>query len=335
MSIKNIFVVTVTYGNRFHLLKKVIDSALSEGVAKVIVVDNNSVPESREKLNEYEKQLGNKKIEVLYLNENYGSAGGFKRGLEEAYNDSECDFIWLLDDDNQPQKDSLKVLYEVWDNLEDENKEEKVSLLSYREDRGPYKEAVMTNNPNLVLGRKNSFLGFHIADLPKKVLRRFKRKFGIRTFKEDKNIKFGKVSVAPYGGMFFHKNLIDSIGYPNEKFYLYADDYEWSYRITKNGGGIYLILDSLVNDIDTSWNISRNNETSVSIIATGSDFRVFYSIRNRVFFETKNLVESNLIYKLNIYFYHFLIFIANSKKYSLIKNAIRDGRECELGKRGS
>ncbi|HHW21066.1 glycosyltransferase [Thermodesulfovibrio thiophilus] len=335
MSIKNIFVVTVTYGNRFHLLKKVIDSALSEGVAKVIVVDNNSVPESRAKLREYEKKLGSQKIKVIYLGDNYGSAGGFKRGLEEAYNDSECEFIWLLDDDNQPQKDSLKVLYEFWDNLEDENKEKKVSLLSYRKDRVAYKEAVMTNNPNLVLGRKNSFLGFHIADLPKKVLRRFKRKFGIRKFKEDKNIKFGKVSVAPYGGIFFHKNLIDSIGYPNEKFYLYADDHEWSYRITKNGGSIYLILDSLVNDIDTSWNISRNNETSVSIIATGSDFRVFYSIRNRVFFETKNLVESNIIYKLNIYFYLFLLFIANSKKYLLIKNAIRDGREGKLGKRGA
>jgi GT2 family glycosyltransferase len=332
---KNTFVVTVTYGNRFHLLKQVIDSALAEGVAKVIVVDNNSLPESKEKLKAYEKQLGSQKIKVLYLVDNYGSAGGFKRGLEEAYNDSECEFIWLLDDDNQPQKDSLKVLYEFWDNLEDENKEEKVSLLSYREDRGHYKEAVMTNNPNLVLGRKNSFLSFHIADLPKKVLRRFKRKFGIRTFKEDKNIKFGKVSVAPYGGMFFHKNLIDGIGYPNEKFYLYADDHEWSYRITKNRGSIYLILDSLVNDIDTSWNISKNNETSMSIIATGSDFRVFYSIRNRVFFETKNLVESNLIYKLNIYFYFFLLFIANSKKYSLIKNAIRDGREGKLGKRGA
>jgi GT2 family glycosyltransferase len=38
-------VVTVTYGNRFHLLKLVVDVALKEGVCKVIVVDNNSEPE--------------------------------------------------------------------------------------------------------------------------------------------------------------------------------------------------------------------------------------------------------------------------------------------------
>ena len=98
----SVFVVTVTYGNRFHLLKQVIDAALSEGVSKVIVVDNNSDPESREKLREYEQKLGNEKIKVLYLDDNYGSAGGFKRGLGKAYNDPNCEFIWLLDEDNTP-----------------------------------------------------------------------------------------------------------------------------------------------------------------------------------------------------------------------------------------
>ena len=50
------FAVTVTYGNRFHLLKQVMDSALVKSVAKVIVVDNNSVPESREQLKAYEQR---------------------------------------------------------------------------------------------------------------------------------------------------------------------------------------------------------------------------------------------------------------------------------------
>jgi len=54
----NTFAVTVTYGNRYHLVKQVIDSALAEGVAKVIVVDNNSVPQSREQLKAYEQEHG-------------------------------------------------------------------------------------------------------------------------------------------------------------------------------------------------------------------------------------------------------------------------------------
>lgn len=327
------FAVTVTYGNRFHLLKQVIESALSEGVAKVIVVDNNSVPESREQLKEYEKEL-NGKIKVLYLDDNYGSAGGFKRGLEEADSDENCEFIWLLDDDNEPQKGSLKVLENFWNDLNQEDKNGKVSLLSYRKDRVAYKEAIMTNNPDLVLGRKNSFLGFHIIDLPKKVLKVIKRKFGLNTFIENQNIKSGKVSVAPYGGMFFHKNIIATVGYPNEEFYLYADDHEWSHRITKNGGDIYLVLDSLVDDIDTSWNVSQKKEKSFNIIANGSKFRMYYSTRNRVFFESTNLVSNEFIYKLNILVFRFLVRNADKLKqnYQIFNRAISDGLENRLGK---
>jgi len=43
--------VTVTYGNRFHLLKQVIINALREGALKIIVVDNNSEFGSREHIN--------------------------------------------------------------------------------------------------------------------------------------------------------------------------------------------------------------------------------------------------------------------------------------------
>ena len=200
-----VYSVIVTYGDRFHLLKQVIEACFREDVNKVIVIDNASIENSRNKLKEFEKQ-NKDRLKVIYLEENSGSAGGYKRGLEEAYKCEECEFIWLLDDDNEPQKDSLKVLKEFWNDLEDKNKKEKVALLSYRPDRIAYKEAIMTNNPELVLGRKNSFLGFHILDLPKKVMRVLKRKIGIKTFKEDNSIKSGKVAVAPYGGMFFIKN---------------------------------------------------------------------------------------------------------------------------------
>ena len=43
-------VVIVTYSNRFHLLKQVINAALGEGSNKVIVVDNNSHTESKKQL---------------------------------------------------------------------------------------------------------------------------------------------------------------------------------------------------------------------------------------------------------------------------------------------
>jgi len=332
----NIYAVIVTYGNRFHLLKQVIDNALVEGVTKVIVVDNNSEPESKEQLKSYEQELGSDKIKVLYLDDNYGSAGGYKRGLQEAYNDKECEFIWLLDDDNEPQKDSLKALKDFWNNLNYMNKDEKIALLSYRFKKEQLaKKSIIDNKPELVLGFKNSFMGFHIKELPKKFFRYLTLFFGKKniTAEEESDKKFGVVSVAPYGGMLFHKNLTDSIGFPNEDFYLYADDHDWSYRITKNGSKLYLILDSLIDDIDISWNVAKSNlQTGFSVVAKGDPFRVYYSIRNRVFFETNNLVSNKIIYWINIITYLFLINLASRKNIKLILKAIADGYKGKLGK---
>ena len=107
--------VIVTYGDRFHLLKQVIEACYKEGVDKVIVIDNASEENSKKQLKEYEKE-NQDRLKVIYLEENIGSAGGYKRGLQEAYECEECEYIWLLDDDNMPQKKSfvkrkLNVLY--------------------------------------------------------------------------------------------------------------------------------------------------------------------------------------------------------------------------------
>ena len=324
--------VIVTYGDRFYLLKEVMDACYKEGVDKIIVIDNDSEDNSKKQLKEYEKKES--RLKVIYLDKNTGSAGGYKRGLQEACKCEECEFIWLLDDDNQPQKNSLKVLKEFWNKLEYENKKEKVSLLSYRPDRIQYKEAIMTNNPNLVLGRENSFLGFHIIDLPKKIIRVLKRKIGIKTVYDNPNIKSGKVAVAPYGGMFFHKNLIDTHGYPKEEFFVYADDHEWSYRITKNNGSIFVVLDSVLADIDTSWNIAKK-ETIFNIISTGNPFRIYYSTRNRVFFEKENLMNNENIYNLNIKIFKFFLKLSKKKKPDSLKafeKALTDGLNNKLGK---
>ncbi|MGC8769598.1 MAG: hypothetical protein ACP5Q2_09890 [Calditerrivibrio sp.] len=49
-------VVTVTYGDRFYLLKQVIDASFNEGVSKIIVVDNCSSKNSRNQLKDYERK---------------------------------------------------------------------------------------------------------------------------------------------------------------------------------------------------------------------------------------------------------------------------------------
>ena len=328
--------VIVTYGNRFKYLKQVIDAALKQGVHKVIVIDNNSEIESRDKLRKYEKLL-NGKIKVSYLDDNYGSAGGYKRGLEEAYKDSECEFIWLLDDDNKPMRNALKSLLNFWNSLKVKNKEGKIVLLSYRAKREQLvKESVICNRPELVLGPKNSFLGFYVKDFPKKIYKYIRRKFGLGSNAEkeiNNNINFGVVPVAPYGGLFIHKNILNKIGFPNEEFYLYADDYEWTYRITRIGGKIYLILDSEIDDLELSWNVPKSvKQTAFSIISKGDPQKVYYGVRNETFFGVNNLVDNKIIYWINIFVYLLLISFSSTKNIKLIVKAIKDGYKGKLGK---
>ncbi len=329
-------VVTVTYGNRSHLLKQVIDAVLKEGVCKVVVVDNNSEPESREKLREYERELGNQKIKVLYLDDNYGSAGGFKRGLEEAYNDPDCEFIWLLDDDNKPMEGALKVLLDFWDSLKEENKEDKVALLSYRPVRGSLLvESILKNKPELILGRKNSFFGFHVKDLPMKTIKYLRSLLNLKRIEDTKvhnfNLKYGIIPSAPYGGLFIHKNLIDNIGFPNEKFYLYGDDTEWTYRITKDGGKIYLVLESIIYDLEPYWGIHGN----FLIDKISKDRRrSYYAFRNAVFFEINNSVDNKIVFWINLLVYMLIVFLFH-RDISLIKvliRAIKDAYKGNLGK---
>ncbi|MEM4589269.1 MAG: glycosyltransferase [Thermoplasmata archaeon] len=333
---KKTFAVTVTYGDRFHLLKQVIEAALREGVDKVIVVDNNSKPNSRKKLKEYHRKNLDK-IDVLYLPENFGSAGGFKRGLERAYNDPECEFIWLLDDDNKPQHGSLQLLKKFWKEYEPKNREILV-LLSYREDRVQYFESLILKDPELVLGKKNSFYGFHIFEIPKYIKTIFIKKLNIGEKNYSKIPRFGQVAVAPYGGLFFNKKLLDIIGYPNEKLYVYSHDHEWTYRITRKGGKIILLIDSLIRDLEKSWHITEKNETMLSSFSPSNTFRIYYGLRNRVYFENKYLKTNAWIHKINCFIFlalillHDIIFFKTTTTFKIALKAVKDANKNKLGR---
>lgn len=324
--------VIVTYSNRFHLLKQVIESILSQDINKIIVIDNNSEPSSKEQLKLFEKQ-NSEKVKVIYLPENIGSAGGFKRGLQEAYNDSESEFIWLFDDDNIAKKGSYVALVSFYNRKELEKNNS--MLISLRSDRKQYYKSIEANDTEILTGKKNSFMTFDFISY-------IKNKF----FTKKTNIKFnqnyGETHQAPYGGMFLHKNLINKIGYPDDRFFVYADDTEYSYRIIKNGGKIYAVLNSLLEDIDISWDKVefKKNLFSSPILDTPSSFRVYYSFRNRVYFELQNRVENKFVYFFNMIMFFFVsrlliygILRFKFKRLGLVLKAIYDGINGNLGKR--
>ncbi|MFI0429726.1 glycosyltransferase [Mariniflexile sp. HMF6888] len=286
------FAVTVTYGDRFKYLKQVIDSLLEQKIDKILIVSNGSNENSLNKTKELVRKTNN--IELIDLKSNTGSANGFYQGIKYAY-DKGAEYIWLLDDDNKPTKNSLKILKEERVNLINKYTNESLALLSYRNDRKIYSDAIDLINPRLMLGVNNSFLGFSLFNNIESL---FKTKKPKVVTQKDRGI----VAVAPYGGLFFHRDLISKIGFPDISYFLYGDDYDFTYRITKTGGKIFLIKKSKIIDLEKSFHLIKNKRFNTRYFNTDSKERIFYSVRNGIVFE-QNFVSNKSIYLINASFY--------------------------------
>jgi len=207
---KSVCVVTVTYGNRAHLLEQVVDSCIKENVNRIVVVDNGSQEESKEKLIELVSVNGTL-IDLVSLNENLGSAGGFKLGLKRARETSKCDYLWLLDDDNVPQEGALKSLFSANSYL---SPFRKLVLVSYRK--------IMSKELG-VIDKKDIFKSVSEGEVLGE-----KRKMAKKII----NKIFGTKKVT------------------GEDFYLYADDIEYSRRFIRAGYQIFTCYFSQIVDVD-------------------------------------------------------------------------------------
>lgn len=320
-------VVTLTYGNRMHLLGPVLDELeCLQDIFKVVVVCNGITPEAMEQLES--RASDSHKIVLLDMGFNSGSAKGFKEGMIEVEKHS-VDYIWLLDDDNLPDPEALNILKEEYAKLAPSYGGKPFCLLSYRPDRSRYRLAVLQGDPQAVIGPDNSFLGFHWKQKLRKAM-------GYKPDEQTSECRTntGQVLVAPYGGMFFRKELLGEIGYPREEFFLYGDDHDFSYRITQAGGAIILVLDSVVRDLEVSFHLDKSasrKRISSRFFKTDNRNAIYYSARNSIVFE-QNFVNRPFEYGVNKYIYLWALGFAmllrfrHLWKFSIILKAVKDSK---------
>lgn len=329
-------IVIVTYGKRWDFLSSVLSSVHKlPSVQRIIVVDNASEYNLIESIsnNNFDK------VEVVSFYQNYGSAYGYKVGIERA-SLSDCNYIWLLDDDNKPMENALDELWKNYIQLVQSIDKQKLALLSLREDRADYKKSALYGKSSPFFPILNSVFGFHFKQIPQKILKKIYRKIIERSnsIKDEKYVSHPvQIPYAPYGGLFFHKNIIDLIQLPNEKFYLYSDDHEFTYRLTKKGGKIFLIPSSQIKDIDISWHIKEKSNLFRTLLNSSSSSRVYYTVRNRIYFEMKDLIQNKRVYQTNLFLFRsilrlYSILTNNYKRYNLINHAIQAALRGELGK---
>jgi GT2 family glycosyltransferase len=320
--------VIVTYGDRLHLLSQVIDGLLKERIDKIVIIDNGSSVNTQTGLNKY---LAN--VILHRFDENKGTAIAFKTGIIKAI-ETGCEFIWLMDDDTVSVTGSLDHLKDFWSHLPENEKGKTIALCSYRQDRSNFVKAFVNNNPDEILPAKNNFAGFHIKNLVSKFRERInpgKKKPG------EPAPGAVRISAASYGGLFFHKDLIKQIGLPEESYLLYVDDFDFTYRIARSGGKIWMVTNSIIHDLESSFYLpAKKNLLYHSAFDAIKDSSPYYALRNTVYFSKQFLVSNKFVYTLNRFL--FLAFITvigilrgKSKRLKLIRSAIKDGENGRLG----
>lgn len=124
---------------------------------------------------------------------NSGSAGGFHTAIQQAYKDGYT-WIWCMDDDGYPKEDALEELLKADDGT--------MRLLNC---------AVLDKDD------QSSFV-WKTADYKKH---------------SEVNEAIIEGVAHPFNGTLLHRNIIERVGLPQAKFFLWGDETEYFYRITK------------------------------------------------------------------------------------------------------
>lgn len=297
-----VVVVTVTY-NSHNFLKRCINSLVNQTykIEKILVIDNHSNEEN------YQKNLTLKSdlVEIIYLDSNTGGAGGFEYGMKysKKYNP---DWVWIMDDDAFPKSDCLErlLLHKDYENL------------------GCICPAIFGDD-------LKQYQVYH----HKKMNKYFKERAAYNNYEDFPDIF--EIDANAFVGPLVKQSVIDEIGVADGELFIYGDDTEYTYRISRKYN-IVLVKDAVINHRDVIVNDSKNDYKAW--------WKEYYNYRNRYLLideYSKSRFQRNMsILKLKLYVLKRILGSLLKKKYkgyrrlrvALYKQALCDGKKGIKGK---
>jgi rhamnopyranosyl-N-acetylglucosaminyl-diphospho-decaprenol beta-1,3/1,4-galactofuranosyltransferase len=269
--------VVVTY-NRRELLVRCLDRLISQTrpADLVVIVDNGSTDGTAEYLAEkgyiavekippnlsFSKRRGGgisqhaaggvgHTIEYVRLDNNTGGAGGFACGLEIAYQ-SGAEWLWLMDDDAQPEQNALAAL------MAEASDEAMVYSSTAIVESDPAGERLCWPARQLREGRPNRpmFLTTQMDALT-------------------------EVEDLPFLGFLIHRSLVKRIGFPDSAFFISSDDLDYSLRARRAGAKLLVVKSSLIFHPGPSRRIVRLPWRAIGVVDFPA-WRRYYEVRNRI-----------------------------------------------------
>lgn len=276
-------VAIVVTYNRKDLLKKCVEKLQNQTNPLDILVIDNASTDGTKEL------FNNKEDSVKYFNtgSNLGGAGGFSFGIKKAV-ELGYEYLWILDDDTMPTSTALEAFM---------NKDKEL--------KGQY--GFLTSK---VLWKDNTICTMNIQKVTK--------------WKQLKNFDtIHSVQYASFVSLFIKASTVRKVGLPYKEFFIWADDWEYTRRISKNEK-CYFIPQSVVHH----W---CNSNVGANIITADSDRmdRFEYMYRNDVVMYRQDGIEGNF-YLMIRNMLHRIRIIKDGRdvkeKKTLIKNATKEGK---------
>lgn len=193
--------------------------------------------------------LNDRRIHYLPLAENIGGAGGFRVGLQYAVSKG-WEWCWLMDDDAVPEPDALE------------------NLCRHALDPSCVYGSVAVFHEN---GRKK-------LCSPAEAVRR--RTEGYLEYLDSLE-PVEEVARIPFLGFLIHRSMVERIGFPREDFFIYWDDLEYSERVKRHGGKLFLVRDSIIVHPVPQITTFRFLNMQVAYRSL-PPWKIYYEVRNKI-----------------------------------------------------
>lgn len=221
---KRICAVVVTYNRKEMLMTCIKKLLMQEGAqCDILVIDNASTDGTKEYIASLVDRERVKYKSTVY---NIGGAGGFRVGMEIAVLMG-YDLIWLMDDDTYVYKDSLITLLNA-----DEDLKSDYGFLSSIAD---WKDGTLCN-----MNRQRVSITRPISDY---------------------SFDLVKIKMASFVSFFIKSSTILEVGLPIKDFFIWADDLEYSRRISKKHTCYAVIASHVLHNMRSNHKVGIEAES--------------------------------------------------------------------------
>ena len=290
----NIGVVIVTY-NRLEKLKKCLEAFDAQTIKPkyVMVINNKSTDNTKEYLENWADVKTQYEKYNIETEANLGGSGGFYTGLKKALN-LDADWIYVSDDDAFPEIDVI------------EKSEKFLEKYSDKENLAAFCTKVVNNE---------GIDYWHRAIIKEKLFKIVSKK----PTKEDYDKEYFEINTFSYVGSIMNKKILKKCDVTKKEYFLYYDDSEHSYRLSKHGK--ILCVPSIA--------VYHDNNKKIK-----SKMGVYYFTRNKLIWY-KSLGKRFYYYELikkYIYLLAKIILRYRVEEHKMIKLGIKDARNNKMGK---